>query len=125
MPMDTQTVRQWVEAAKNDGWDVQPTYPNHEPVEKAARGEKDGWVFQAIMRGNKGDSLTVWGPDSLVVRAYSPYNWETLQEGLNHCNLCDADGVETIRYSFAGRCCRECASHPDHNKKYHFPGWCD
>ena len=113
MRCDIEIIRDWVAAAKVDGWDVKPTYAPQESEDRAAKGEKDGFIFQAIMRpgvliGNKDDaSLSVWGPDRLAITVPIPYGMDEIRRRLRMCMRCGADG-EMDRVGFAGRYCQAC-----------------
>jgi hypothetical protein len=121
-------VRQWVADAVADGWTIEPTYGS-EPVERAARLAREGWVILALMRDNRDRSqgagfeasINVWGPDGLSIEAPPFYDFATLKTGLTTCALCKAIEVETQRYSFAGRCCAACR--PAAAAKYEQGNW--
>jgi hypothetical protein len=108
-----------------DGWSVKQndktddTYTSH---------YKDGWCVQILSRNNVGKwkheaSVNAWGPDGMSVKVPTVYNFEAMKAGLRRCGLCNAEGVDTQRYSFAGRCCAKCIDGA--RAKFEKPGWCD
>ena len=105
-------IAEWVKAAIADGWSAKPTY--NEPIERAAKLNKDGWEVQMVARPSKSGRgwgnflISAWGPDGLTVQVPYPYSWEKLVEGLRTCSNCDATDVETTRFDFAGRVCPGC-----------------
>lgn len=116
----------WREAAVADGWTAEPTY-KHEPYERASRHTKEGFICTILARVNDGGlheaSVSIWGPDRLVVKAPIVYDWQTIKDGLRRCGYCHATDVDTERVSFAGRCCAKCR--PAVSAKLEQPGWCD
>ena len=119
--MTLESVRRFVLDAEEDGWSAVATYMPYESIDKAVTLKRDGWVIQAIMRSETDFSLHIWGPDSLAVSPPDEYSWDTLQDGLVHCNHCGADGVTTTRLGFAGRVCPPCRSLLV--DKVEYPGW--
>jgi len=119
--------RAFMDAAASDGWSIKPTYS--EPVECAASLERDGFSMLIIARENGGEKfkyqaqVNIWGPDRLAIAAPKEYSWAKILGALSHCNVCDKDGVEIHRYSFAGRCCADCL--PAMRAKHERPGWCN
>jgi hypothetical protein len=107
-------VAAWRDAAVADGWTIQPTY-EREPVERAFRLRRDGWVASGLLRPNTGKwkwcaKVDVWGPDGLRVPLPGPvYDWPALQAAVRSCEHCGAADIEPHRYSFAGRACETCA----------------
>jgi hypothetical protein len=118
-------VRAWVAAAVADGWAITPTYGDHEPVERAARLTRDGFVVQALMRDDLppvvGAAIHVWGPDSLTILVPQAYSYDSLVAGLRVCSKCRARDVDTQRVGFAGRVCAACL--PAARKVAEYPGW--
>lgn len=125
---DIESVRQFVRDAVNDGWTQEQRYPS-EPVEQSCKLAKDGFVISVLTRTQVSSkwkyqaSVHAWAPDGLVIRLSEIYKWETFQNAQTTCNLCLKTGVQTQRYSFAGRCCADCLS--EARKKHEQPGWCD
>lgn len=111
----------WREAAIADGWQHEPLYAPHETEEQACRMARDGFKAHVIVRGNHGDSVAVWGPDGMQVRVPREYTWEAVVAGLRTCQPCGATDVDTVRYSFAGRCCAACR--PAMARQHEYPGW--
>lgn len=131
MTMTLESVHKWVADAIADGWTAEPTYGNTEPIERAARLTRDGFVVQAITRP-KGPpqwaakdevKLSVWGPDDLAVKAPATYSMAELQRQLHVCGECNGEFEKIVRLGFAGRVCPECrvrlAPTVEHK------GWCD
>jgi hypothetical protein len=118
-------VRAWVAAAVADGWTIEPTYGDHESVERAARLTRDGFVAQALMRDDLppivGAALYLWGPDGLAILTPRTYSFDSLVAGLRVCSKCRARNVDTQRVGFAGRVCATCL--PATQKVAEFPGW--
>ena len=118
---------EWREAAKQDGWSCRATYEGHESVETAFTLEREGFKAIGLARPMKDNGMwpcgeiSIWGPDRLQILPPFPYDWEQIKAGVRRCNYCNATDVETVRISFAGRCCRACR--PELAKKYERPGW--
>lgn len=114
-------IREWVKAAAADGWQVEPTYES-EGVERAARGTKKGFVFQAVMRPGQYGGLHLWAPDSLALTLLDfNYSWTAITESVKVCVYCRKENGPVQRIGFAGRTCNEC--HVKNVKKIEFPGW--
>ena len=114
--------------AVKDGWSIEPSYGTHESVERASTLKKNGYTMSVISREKIGKweyeaDISIWADDGLSVAYPDIYNFDAIEKGKRHCNLCDADDVDTQRYSFAGRCCAKCR--PEAAKKYEYPGWAD
>ncbi len=109
-----------------DGWVEELPLHSKEPLEQYSHlSRSTGWKMHIMARILKDGSnfkyqvsVDVWAPDKLVVRAPMVYCRKTLRQMVKHCNLCDAEGVETTRYSFAGRCCLKCSKTPEANGFY-------
>jgi hypothetical protein len=126
--------RQWVADAKADGWELEPTYGDSEPIERAVKGRREGFVFMATMRpaiqddprpwmkGVK-DSMTlnVWGPDGMALSIPRPYSFERLRIATRKCNYCEREDVDVKRVGFAGRVCAACDA--EVRKRVEYPGW--
>lgn len=123
-----EAVRAFVQAAVADGWSIEPTYPTHESVESAARLKRDGYVLMVLSR-DRGETsryryeakVSGWGPDGLSIRVPKTYSWDAITSEPTTCRHCGATGVETFRYSFAGRACPVCV--PGLRAMYERPGW--
>ncbi|MCF8534075.1 MAG: hypothetical protein K9G48_13790 [Reyranella sp.] len=122
-----EAARAYVAAAVADGWGIEPSYSS-EPIESAAKLRREGFQMSVLMRVQDPArstryqvSISVWGPDGLVIRPPDAYDWVKIKGGLRRCNNCNAEDVDTERYSFAGRCCAACLPkmRADHEK----PGW--
>jgi hypothetical protein len=125
---DYELVNNWFNAAVNDGWDAQPTYPGHETVDVAAKLTKERFVASILRRKRTGKwkfeaNVHLWGPDGLAITPPKEYNWEEIKKSLRVCHNCHKEDVDTVRYSFAGRCCKECLS--EMQRIHEYPGWCD
>jgi hypothetical protein len=124
---DYQAVVDYREAAIADGWSCEPTYGRDESMERAAKLKRDGFVMHVISRvGTPGTfkyeaQVTIWGPDGLQINPSKVYDWQAIQAAVKTCNSCGRVGVETKRYSFAGRCCDDCL--PAMQKKHEYAGW--
>lgn len=122
-------VRQWRDAAVADGWAIEPTYGDHESVDRAARLSREGFTCQILTRDNsdKGGKwkaeadINVWGPDGLAVKVPAFYSWEALTAALSRCSACKATNVKTTRVGFAGRVCEACL--PEQRRRVETPGW--
>jgi hypothetical protein len=86
-------------------------------------------------------SVHAWGPDDMSIRVPLEYpGTQYFADALTTCPHCHKGPnrlfftnvvgqgklfapVATTRYSFAGRCCQECA--PALREKHERPGWCD
>jgi hypothetical protein len=121
------------EAAVADGWSIRPTYDS-EPVTSAASLDKEGFHMSILARINDlkrypnvknlyDIDISIWGPDSLAVEPPKQYYMEAIRKGLRFCGCCGKTDVDTVRYSFAGRCCKECQ--PNLRAIHEKPGWCD
>lgn len=118
------------DAAVADGWSIEPTYGEHESVDRASRLKKDGFLMMILTRTPvEGDffrhryesEVSIWGPDGLCIAPPSKYDMEEIRRGLRICEECHATDVETFRVSFAGRCCAKCL--PAARKIHEYPGW--
>lgn len=124
-----EAVALWVADAVADGWSIRPTY--NEPVERAATLEKDGFKIQVINRSESNgrkpgnwyseSKISIWGPDRLAIPTPRFYDFKKLSERLTYCPVCKTSGVETQRFSFAGRCCAKCL--PEMQRQHEYPGW--
>lgn len=124
-------VRQYVSDAVADGWTIEPTYKT-ESADRAAHLRRDGFVMSVIARDDRDQkgrrymfsaSVSIWGPDGMAIRPPRFYNFDEIKARVRACDHCGAKDVETVRYSFAGRCCAKCL--PEMRAKYEKPGWCD
>ena len=120
--------RKWEEDAVKDGWIAEPMYEKGESMETALSLRKDGFHVQMIRRPPKDRTKgnidgSIWGPDGLQIPWQMEYNWDNLVAATRVCGNCGAQDVPTFRYSFAGRCCKDCL--PKMRAKYEKPGWCD
>ncbi|MEN6537952.1 MAG: hypothetical protein ABFD60_07980 [Bryobacteraceae bacterium] len=122
-----QKAEAWKSAAIADGWSHKPTY-NHEDESSACTLEKNGFHAIILTRTCFGSAkwkfeatVSVWGPDGLVINLGETYDFEALKAGLRICLNCGAKNVDTRRVSFAGRVCNAC--YPEQKKKHEYPGW--
>ena len=121
---------QWKTDAVADGWLIKPTY-KIEPVESAATLERENFVAQIYTRYKESKpkeyqydgSVSVWGPDRLAIDVQHPYSWKQLNDELRYCHSCNSKDVDTVRISFAGRCCKKCL--PELRKTHEPSGWYD
>ena len=137
-PQELEKVISFRDAAIADGWAIKPSYPS-ESMGRASRLEKEGFIIQVLSRDNTPESkfppnpndrvgikweyevdIHIWGPDGLIIREPSSYDWEEIKKGVITCNQCGKEG-KTFRFFFAGRACAECL--PALKKKYEKPGW--
>lgn len=121
-PAHLLAAQQWRDAAVADGWEIQPTYGDHEGVERAAKLRREGYVVQILTRDNAARkaatgarhsfeaSISIWGPDGLHIKTPAFYSWEAIKAAAERCDNCGARGP-TQRYSFAGRSCAACLPH--------------
>lgn len=122
------SVEQYRDAAVADGWKISPTYGN-EPVTSAAKLRRDGFVMSVLARRRTGGrykyeaGIHIWGPDGLGVEPPPIYSFAAIVAGTRRCSACGKGDVETTRFSFAGRCCRDCL--PEMRRQHEQPGWCD
>lgn len=119
----------WRVAAIADGWAAEASYDG-EPMESACRLTRDGFVAHVLARTNKPGGrwkftakVDAWGPDRMAVRSPMVYDWGKLLQGTQHCKYCGADGVDTQRVGFAGRCCAACIVRE--RARIERPGWDD
>lgn len=126
-------VLEWRDAALDDKWEPAPIYEN-EDISRAMILEKEGFKAHIISRdipvpkpnwGKRryGAEITIWGADRLQIFVPRKYDWEFIQDAVRICLACRKTDVDTQRYSFAGRCCKECL--PEMRKKHEYPGWCN
>jgi hypothetical protein len=113
-------VFKWRDDAIVDGWSIEPSYPGHEHIERAARLQKAGYTASIITREDW-HSINIWGPDGLAIQVSIPYSMDAIILGMSVCSNCGTHGVDTVGFSFAGRCCYECL--PEMRKKHEYPGW--
>jgi len=127
----------WRDAAVADGWTLNAVYKK-EPETSYGHLSKDGFTVHACCRVTEEmkkrfahysskwkyeAQINVWGPDGLAVRAPENYNWAELVAATRKCHHCGKTDVDTVRYSFAGRCCHDCL--PAMKAQHEQPGWCD
>lgn len=120
-------INQFVADAVADGWTLEQTYDS-EPSMRACKLKREGFVISVITRKNVGKwkyeaNIHAWAPDKLAVIVPAVYSWDAFKDSQTTCNLCLKAGVETQRYSFAGRCCADCIEQA--RKDHEQPGWCD
>lgn len=114
-------------AAMEDGWSTEPGSPN-ETAFRYSHHTKDGYTMHIVTRLNDNpentwSSVSIWGPDDLCIQPPSVYDWGLIQERLRYCATCGTNDVDTFRYSFAGRACKDCL--PELKRIHEFRGWCD
>ena len=122
------SIKEYLECMLNDGW-VNKNPDSTEPIENYARLIKDN--FQASLVRRIIDSpkykysvgLSIWGPDGLCIGVPITYDWELIKSMTKYCTHCNKSNVDTFRFSFAGRCCKECL--PELKKRFEKPGWCN
>lgn len=126
---DLDAARRYRDDAIADGWRAEPLYAPNEELERAAKLKRDGFVMHVISRDNTDGgyrmrfevAVNVWGPDGLVVKPPRPYQgMKAIVEASQRCSHCGNQGG-TERYSFAGRCCKDCL--PEMRKLHEQPGW--
>ncbi len=128
-----QQIQKFRDDAVKDGWSIKPMY-DHESVESASSLSKDGFCMQILTRTDDLNkypnvktlyeiSISIWGPDSLQIEPPQEYDMQKIVEGMRFCKHCGKTDVDTFRYSFAGRCCKDCL--PALREKHEQPGWCD
>lgn len=109
----------WYNAAINDGWSVDDNSGMGnvtDLVNSFIVLRKDDWAAHCGQR-----MIRVWGPDRLQIVVPAIYNMDALQNALRQCENCGATDVDTVRYSFAGRCCQNCL--PEMRRIHEFAGW--
>lgn len=117
---------QYIEDAVDDGWNSEPTY-THEGISSAATLTREGFKIMVLARTLTESrfryqaNVSIWGPDGLGIRPPELYNFEHIKEGLRVCNECGEADVDTFRYSFAGRACKDCL--PAMKKNFEGRGW--
>lgn len=109
-----------------DKWQYRPTYPSYESQDRAMTLNKDGFTAMILTRTNIGSwkyeaAISIWASDKLSIVIPDKYSMQALLDGIHTCGNCGKTGVETFRYCFAGRCCKECL--PAMQEKYEQPGW--
>lgn len=114
-------VIRWREAAIADGWEAEPLYGDHEPIGKAAKLTREGYVAQVYARDENNAMVSVWGPDGLAVDPPIPYEWDAIVYMTKVCAYCGRVG-DTVRLGFAGRACPACRK--ELAPKVEYPGWC-
>jgi hypothetical protein len=125
-------LRQLWQDLESDGWELTPLYGGVLPSDEFGNPSPDGdWqckkdgftihLYNAKDRGERALSVAGWGPDGLTIAVCVPYSMDFLRHELQFCHTCGAYPVETVRYGFAGRCCKVCR--PDMAAKYEKPGW--
>lgn len=130
---EAEIAKEWRDAAVLDGWTIKPTY-DIENQDRASTLTKDGFTAMILYRTeNNGErpgtkysamgSINIWGPDSLTIEIITPYNWQSILDGLEKCSLCGKNKVKTMKAGSANRVCTECL--PMARKKLEYPGWCD
>ncbi len=106
-----------------DGWVEETPLHSKEPLEQYSHlSRSTGWKMHIMARVNKDGgkfkyqvSVDIWGPDMLCIKVPMQYDRAVIKAGMKRCSLCSAEGVETTRFSFAGRCCINCSKTPAAN----------
>lgn len=130
-PEVAQAAREFRLAALADGWHSEPIVQSSEPPEvrdHLYRGHKDKrWTLHILVRdegsNTDGDNVwtvnvSAWAPDGLSVLLPVVYEANVIRANVRRCNVCEAEDVDTTRYSFAGRCCEPCGKLPEQNGFY-------
>jgi hypothetical protein len=114
-----EAARKFLADAIADGWTAVPGHHSEDVASYAHLSRPTGWKMHVVARETKsfrGPSyeamVHIWGPDRLSVQAPLVYDRTLIKRGLRVCGLCGASGVETTRYSCAGRCCIPCSKLP-------------
>jgi hypothetical protein len=115
---DVEQVRAFVQAMRDQGFNVYGTYEPHESEARAATGKLEHYTVMCLARDGNSictDSNEVdvcaWGDDGLAVKIdYRDTSniLERLKKAKEVCGTCNKHAPETFRYDFAGRMCREC-----------------
>jgi hypothetical protein len=127
-------VQKFRDDAVKDGWSIKPTYFPHESVDSASSLSKDGFSMLILTRTHDlikypnvknlyEVEISIWGPDGLAIEVPDYYDMELIKKNMYKCKHCGKFVVETVQYSFAGRCCKDCL--PALKEKFEKPGWCD
>lgn len=125
-PDRIQGAKQFRDDAVADGWSIEPTYGDHEPMERAAKLCRDGYAMSVITREKTGGwqfeaKVHIWGPDRLAIDPPEFYDFAEIERRTRICGYCGATEVRTQRVGFAGRCCENCL--PAMRKRIETPGW--
>jgi len=115
-----QQVEDFYAAAVADGWDARATYDGHEPIERAFKLERDGFVISGLNR-DRTYKLSGWGPDRLAIQLPVTYDLDSIKAALKICQYCHENVDEVRRVGFAGRVCNDC--HPAVAARVERPGW--
>lgn len=113
-------------ALADDGWEVLPTY-SHEPVERAWRARRDGFIISGLCRTDEDGrpegcpEVCGWGPDGLAINIPKIYSFAAISAATQVCGVCGAEGVKTERVAFANRACASCS--PALRRELETPGW--
>ncbi len=118
-----ETARKFVEDAIADGWSHEPIY-KLEDEQRACMLKRDGFLVMVLSRDDKSSSIAAWGPPKgLSIRlsswVYPGFAW--FLTATRRCNICEAEDVDTFRYSFAGRACSKCVTAA--RAEFEKPGW--
>lgn len=119
-------VREFRDAARDDGWASEPTYEN-EAEDSHATMSRDGFTLHAMCREGRGAwkycaQISIWGPDGVAVETPETYSMDAVIAGLRRCEFCNAKDVETHRVAFANRSCGDCLE--EQRRIHETPGWC-
>ncbi len=127
---DKQAVRDWKNAAIQDGWTCQPLNSDSRWKERWVKLQRDGFVVQVmtrdpvegdLMRQSTEYDIAAWGPDGLALDVPYPYDWAAMQRNLLLCSECKRFVEKTVRVAFANRTCEKCA--PALRAQMEKPGW--
>lgn len=126
-----EAVRAFRDAAVADGWSIEATYGKHEPLERAAKLHRDGFVMRILTRDNTDRGyrkkyeaeVNIWGPDGMAITPPKEYSFAAISDGVLTCGECKKTGVKTQLVGFANRACSDCA--PALRAVIEKPGWCD
>lgn len=117
-------IEQFISDAVADGWNIKPTYDDHESIETAASLEKDGYKIMVVNRIGEhifNKPIHGWGPDSLSIDINIVYDWKQITAATNICGECKQEKSFLQRVGFANRVCNDCL--PEARKRLEYPGW--
>lgn len=121
--MNKQVAQSWLDEFYEAKWHVTKTYSS-DSKHYTCKSD-DGWTAHVNLRDMKSEDnrVHVWAPDQLAVMVTDLPCIAHLEAARRYCIFCDTHDVDTVRISFAGRCCEECRNNEELIKKMEYPGW--
>lgn len=131
--MTKDIAQQWLDLFIEDGWTITPLSESSKSDKNLWVKAEDstGWRAHIDLRDYPHSKLSeeerqrvhVWAPDDLAVIVTNQPSLDSLVAAQRYCIFCNTFDVDTVRISFAGRCCTHCRKDEELVRKLEYPGW--